>query len=72
MPPSNYFQSISETSEDEQEEIFQDEEEQNILAESESLLQYAEDLQNVSKSYLDYHYRSEHPALIDFSNHAFY
>ena len=49
-----------------------EDEEHAVLAESESLLQYVENLNNTSKSYLDYHYRSEHPALIEFSNHAFY
>lgn len=74
MPPSSYFQSNSEVLEDENEneDIFTEEDEQIILAESESLLQYAEDLNNINKSYLDYHYRSEHPALIEFSNYAFY
>ncbi|MBP9812052.1 DUF559 domain-containing protein [Candidatus Gracilibacteria bacterium] len=74
MPPSSYFQSNSETLEEEteNEDIFTEEDEQRILAESESLLQYAEDLNNINKSYLDYHYRSEHPALIEFSNYAFY
>ena len=37
-----------------------------------SLLEYAADLTDVSKSYLDYHYRSAHPALIEFSNASFY
>jgi superfamily I DNA and/or RNA helicase/very-short-patch-repair endonuclease len=72
MPPSNYFQSNSEFFEEENEDIFTEEDEQAILAESESLLQYAEDLNNINKSYLDYHYRSEHPDLIAFSNYAFY
>lgn len=74
MPPSNYFQSNSEVLEEEteNEDVFTKEDEQVILAESESLLQYVEDLNNINKSYLDYHYRSEHPALIEFSNYAFY
>lgn len=75
MPPSNYFQSTVEAldSEDkEDEEIFSEEDEQAVLAQSESLLQYATDLKNINKSYLDFHYRSNHPALIDFSNNAFY
>ncbi len=41
------------------------------LADSESLLAYAED-KGFIQSYLDVHYRSQHPFLIDFSNHAFY
>lgn len=76
MPPSNYFQSNSELlesdEEEEDEDVFNQADEQAVLAESESLLQYASDLQNINKSYLDFHYRSKHPALIDFSNHAFY
>ena len=41
---------------------------------SESLLEYAEGFKNVKEfaSYLDFHYRSKHPALIEFSNCAFY
>ncbi len=76
MPPSNYFQGnaeLLETDEDEEDDdIFNDANEQAVLAESESLLQYASDLKNINKSYLDFHYRSKHPALIDFSNNAFY
>ncbi|MCC7197866.1 DUF559 domain-containing protein [Candidatus Peregrinibacteria bacterium] len=75
MPPSNYFQSnaeLLETDEEEDEDVSNQADEQAVLAESESLLQYASDLQNINKSYLDFHYRSKHPALIDFSNNAFY
>jgi len=75
MPPSNYFQSSADTldiEENETDDIFTKDDEQAILAESESLLQYVEDLKNINKSYLDFHYRSEHPALIEFSNSAFY
>ncbi len=41
---------------------------------SESLLEYVESFKNVKEfaSYLDFHYRSKHPALIEFSNCAFY
>jgi len=75
MPPSNYFQSTAEmvdSEENENDEIFSEEEQQKILAESESLLRYCADLQNVNKSPLDFHYRSKHPSLIEFSNNAFY
>lgn len=41
------------------------------LANSESLLAYAEN-RGFKQSYLDIHYRSQHPHLIDFSNNAFY
>jgi very-short-patch-repair endonuclease len=75
MPPSNYFQSnaeLLETDDEEDDDAFSEADEQAVLAEAESLLQYASDLQNINKSYLDFHYRSKHPALIDFSNNAFY
>ena len=65
MPPSNFFGN---------ETIFWNEEEESaedFLAESKSLLEYAGDA-NYKSSYLDYHYRSLHPNLIQFSNHAFY
>ncbi|MYE38563.1 MAG: DUF559 domain-containing protein, partial [Candidatus Spechtbacteria bacterium SB0662_bin_43] len=70
MPPSNYFQS-SESSISQDEEIGEDLEKARELSLSESLLDYAEKIKH-TQSYLDYHYRSHHPALIDFSNHAFY
>lgn len=41
------------------------------LAESESLLEYAEN-SHFRESFLKIHYRSRHPYLIDFSNAAFY
>ena len=41
------------------------------LADAESLLAFAVD-RNFKESYLSVHYRSRHPYLIDFSNHAFY
>ena len=41
------------------------------LADSESLLDYATNC-NYKSQYLEIHYRSQHPYLIDFSNHAFY
>lgn len=75
MPPSNYFLTSSQTLDIDNEDFdntFTENEEQSILADSESLLQYAEDLKNINKSYLDFHYRSEHLALIEFSNAAFY
>jgi superfamily I DNA and/or RNA helicase len=75
MPPSNYFLSSSESldiEDVEEDDVFSEDDEQAVLAESESLLQYAEDSKNINKSYLDFHYRSKHPALIEFSNNAFY
>ncbi len=75
MPPSNYFgvehvKIGGDFSEDE----FRPEDDSEQMATSESLLQYVEDLtaHQSNKSYLDYHYRSQHPDLIAFSNAAIY
>lgn len=70
MPPSNYFQTAGDVSDNE--EMTDEQLEDAELARSESLLDYAENLSFSKQSYLDYHYRSQHPALIDFSNVAFY
>ena len=67
MPPSNFFGNEVIFWSKEDEEINTD----DFLAESKSLLEYAEDA-SFKSSYLDYHYRSQHPDLIQFSNHAFY
>lgn len=79
MPPSSYFMGTriltevddyeKEASEEESEEQHSDD--TKVLAESESLLKFAED-SGYAYSYLDFHYRSRHPFLIDFSNAAFY
>ena len=80
MPPSTYFQSGEIlVNPDEEEPV--DVEEMTTkdiqkdarlnLAESNSLLEYAENA-GYEPSYLDFHYRSQHPYLIDFSNIAFY
>lgn len=85
MPPSNFFQGgtalLSPTEEDYEEEQTASESQTPTsnrnannsldLADSESLLVYAENC-NYKQSYLKVHYRSQHPQLIDFSNHAFY
>jgi superfamily I DNA and/or RNA helicase/very-short-patch-repair endonuclease len=82
MPPSSYFQGgnalLNPTEEDFEEETTDSPEilNQKIinsidLADSESLLFYAENC-NYKQSYLKAHYRSQHPHLIEFSNHAFY
>ncbi len=80
MPPSNFFQGgnaiLAPTDEDIQEETdLQSESVKNKnnleLADSESLLVYAENC-NYEASFLKIHYRSQHPSLIEFSNHAFY
>ncbi len=69
MPPSSYFQSgQSITIEG---EITEDVEESAFMAESESLLEFAEE-NTIRQTYLEFHYRSRHPWLIDFSNAAFY
>lgn len=70
MPPSNYFQAVGDVSQDD--DLSDDEIDDTELALSESLIDFAEKLGFQSQSYLDYHYRSQHPALIDFSNIAFY
>lgn len=70
MPPSNYFQTAGDVSDSD--EMTDEQLEDAELARSESLLDYAENLSFSKQSYLDYHYRSQHPALIDFSNVAFY
>jgi len=74
MPPSNYFSKVfdgtfedEEDMEDEGENINQ----KNALLSIESLLDFAMEFK-FEKNYLDFHYRSKHPYLIDFSNHAFY
>jgi len=76
MPPSNYFSKVYEGTvedeediEDEKQEVYIDKD--NMLLSCESLLDFATEL-NFEKRYLDFHYRSKHPYLIDFSNYAFY
>lgn len=75
MPPWRFGEPNISVDEDDDEDDEDDEEyNQAVLAEAESLLDYASssDDKIVNKSYLDFHYRSKHPALIDFSNNAFY
>ena len=83
MPPSNFFQGgsalLNPTEEDYEEEQTASEIQTSNrnannsveLAHSESLLDYAE-ICGYKASLLKIHYRSHHPHLIDFSNHAFY
>ncbi len=80
MPPSNYFATdipleIEDVEEEEEttRTIF-DKTNPLFLAESESLLDFGNNLNpnKINISFLDYHYRSKHPYLIDFSNVAFY
>lgn len=69
MPPSKYFETAAAEKEDSS-PSFENIVESNFL-DAESLLDFAEnlDFKNIP---LDFHYRSKHPQLIDFSNHAFY
>lgn len=75
MPPSNYFSKLLEGGyDDEEDENDSDEIKYNregSLLECESLLEFGAEL-NFDKKFLDFHYRSNHPYLIDFSNYAFY
>ena len=74
MPPSNYFSKVFDGEVEDDEEV---EEEKialdldNVLLSCESLLEFGSELQ-FEKQHLDFHYRSRHPFLIDFSNYAFY
>lgn len=75
MPPSNYFSKIFDGSIDDEDEFDEEDEliidRDNILLSCESLLDFATEL-SFDKMHLDFHYRSKHPYLIDFSNYAFY
>lgn len=77
MPPSNYFSKVFDGTIEDEEEIEEDEEDKpildkdEILLSCESLLEFGAEM-NFQKQFLDFHYRSEHPYLIDFSNYAFY
>ena len=76
MPPSNYFSKIFDGTIDDEDE-FEDEIDKiknditNSLSDCESLLDFASEL-GFEKKHLDFHYRSRHPYLIDYSNYAFY
>ncbi len=74
MPPSNYFSKVFDGSFEDEDDI-EDENEvisfKNALLNIESLLDFALEFR-FDKNHLDFHYRSKHPYLIDFSNHAFY
>lgn len=74
MPPSNYFSKVFEGTVDDEEDIEDDEislSNTDDLLGCESLLEAADFLKFENK-FLEFHYRSRHPFLIDFSNHAFY
>lgn len=59
LPPMNYFSSVNE---------FRDESRYSSV---DSLLSFCLEM-NFDESDLNIHYRSKHPSLINFSNHAFY
>ncbi|MEZ5008914.1 MAG: ATP-binding protein [Chitinophagales bacterium] len=72
MPPTSYFQSNVQLSAIEEEEEMENEVvSDDFLAESDSLLEYCMD-SDFESTFLDFHYRSQHPDLISFSNKAFY
>jgi superfamily I DNA and/or RNA helicase/very-short-patch-repair endonuclease len=66
MPPSNFFSRANDFEEDEDEDAF------DVILDNESLLDFAIKNPSFENQYLDFHYRSEHPILINFSNAAFY
>lgn len=67
MPPSTHFSGETISPQGDMDEL----EEDVVFAEEESLLTYAQNA-DFEFNYLDFHYRSQHPYLIDFSNAAFY
>lgn len=77
MPPSNYFSKVFDGTIEDEDELEEEEDVKpkvdkgDLLLTCESLLEFANEL-NFEKRYLDFHYRSRHPFLIDFSNYAFY
>lgn len=74
MPPSNYFSKVFEGAIEDEDDIEVENEiitSKNAMLNIESLLDFALE-NNFEKNHLDFHYRSKHPYLIDFSNHAFY
>ena len=60
LPPSNFFNSVVEDLDDDQ----------TAIEESDSILDAATPIFNTRR--LKWHYRSQHPSLISFSNHSFY
>jgi superfamily I DNA and/or RNA helicase/very-short-patch-repair endonuclease len=75
MPPSNYFSKVFDGSIEDEDDLDEEDEviidKDNLILSCESLLEFGTEL-NFEKKHLDFHYRSRHPYLIDFSNHAFY
>ncbi len=77
MPPSSYFETSKNLVDDSDSDLLEDEtaqyqETSSIeMATKESLLDWAID-EGFHETYLDMHYRSKHPDLIEFSNTCFY
>jgi superfamily I DNA and/or RNA helicase/very-short-patch-repair endonuclease len=75
MPPSNYFSKVFDGTIEDEEDLEEENQiivdKDNILLSCESLLDFGSEL-NFQRKHLDFHYRSRHPFLIDFSNFAFY
>lgn len=75
MPPSNYFSKVFDGAVEDEEDLEEENQiivdKDNILLSCESLLDFGTEL-NFQRKHLDFHYRSRHPFLIDFSNYAFY
>ncbi len=75
MPPSNYFSKVFDGSIEDDTDLEEEDEikynQEDSLLNCESLLDFGAEL-NFDKKHLDFHYRSRHPFLIDFSNYAFY
>lgn len=79
MPPSNYFTKVFEGTIDSEDDIEDDD--TNVTKDRSSLdalalscislLEFGTEMDFKTKS-LDFHYRSKHPHLIEFSNYAFY
>jgi superfamily I DNA and/or RNA helicase len=74
MPPSNYFSKVFDGEVEDEEDVEEEKivvDRDNLLLSCESLLEFGTELK-FEKQHLDFHYRSRHPFLIDFSNYAFY
>lgn len=74
MPPSNYFSKVFDGEVEDGEDVEEEKiviDRDNLLLSCESLLEFGSELK-FEKQHLDFHYRSRHPFLIDFSNYAFY
>ena len=74
MPPSNYFSKVFDGEVEDEEDVEEEKivvDKDNLLLSCESLLEFGSELK-FEKQHLDFHYRSRHPFLIDFSNYAFY